>query len=275
MRATTFLVLFVLLHGFAVADISLPRLISDGMVLQRDTKINVWGWAAAGEKISIRINAKSYRTVATADGNWRTSIGPFKAGGPFTMEITGRNSITLHDILVGDVWFCSGQSNMVLTMERVKEKYPSDIGEANFPQIRNFLVPTYSDVTGPRKDLPGGKWVATSPETIYGFGAVAYFFAKALYLKYHVPIGIINASVGGTPVEAWISEEGLKQFPDLVAQVDSYKDTAYVNNLLRDAANRPPAPRADHDAGMESTVKWYDTAYVASGWNKFWLPGYW
>src|SRR5207244_935733 len=107
----------------ALADVSLPKLISDGMVLQRDTRVNVWGWAAPGEKLSIKINGKSYRAVAETDGSWKTSIGPFKAGGPFTMQITGNNTITLRNILIGDVWFCSGQSNMVLTMERVKEKY--------------------------------------------------------------------------------------------------------------------------------------------------------
>jgi sialate O-acetylesterase len=275
MKGALALILFILSQCVARADVSLPKLISDGMVLQRDARINVWGWATPGEKISIKINGKSYRAVAAASGTWKTSIGPFKAGGPFTMEITGNNAITLRDILIGDVWFCSGQSNMVITMERVKEKYPSEIDGANFQQIRNFLVPTYSDVKGTRKDLPGGKWVATTPETVLGFGAVAYFFAKAIYVRHHVPIGIINSSVGGTPIQAWISEEGLKQFSDISEQVHSYKDTAYVNDLLRDAANRPPPPKGDHDLGMESNVKWYDTAYVANGWNKFWLPGYW
>ncbi len=265
----------LLLRSLSWADVSLPKLISDGMVLQRDTKINVWGWASAGEKVSIKFNGRTYHVVTAADGTWKAALAPTKAGGPFAMEISGNNTIKLRDILVGDVWFCSGQSNMVLTMERVKEKYPSDIDGANFPQVRNFLVPTYSDVKQVRKDLPGGKWIATSPETVFGFGAVAYFFAKALYLKHHVPIGIINASVGGTPVQAWISEAGLRQFPDLTEQVRSYKDSLYVNNLIRDAANRPPPPRADHDLGIESSVKWYDTAYVANGWNKFWLPGYW
>jgi sialate O-acetylesterase len=101
-----------------------------------------------------------------------------KAGGPYSMEVKGNNSIIIENILIGDVWFCSGQSNMVLTMERVKEKYPDDIANADFPEIRNFFIPTESDVTSIHKDLPPGKWVSASPENVLGFGAVTFFFAR-------------------------------------------------------------------------------------------------
>ncbi len=259
----------------AHADIKLPKLIGDGMVLQRDTKINIWGWASPGEKISIKFNNKTYRVVASADGNWRVSVAPMKAGGPYSMQITGRNSITVNDILVGDVWLCSGQSNMVLTMERVKEKYATDIAGANFAQIRNFLVPTYSDVFATHEDLPGGKWVVTTPESVMQFGAVAWFFAKTLHDKYRVPIGIINSSVGGTPIQAWISEDGLKAFPEFTDMIKNYKDSSYVNKLIRDAGNRPAAPKPDPDMGMQESAKWYDNSYIPKGWRKFWLPGYW
>lgn len=261
----------------AYADVTLPKLVSDGMVLQRDAKVNIWGWADKGEKISVKFRGKSYRTTATASGEWKIVLAPSKAGGPFTLEITGNNSIVVRDILVGDVWFCSGQSNMVLTMERVKEKYPEDVSSANFPQIRNFLVPTYSDLSEVHKDLPDGKWVTTSPESVMRFGAVAFFFARKIHQKYGVPVGIINASVGGTPAQAWVSEEGLKDLPEFADFVKNYKEAV---------SKRPPtettatvsvadANAPDPDLGLSGSVTWYDTSYVARDWKNFWLPGYW
>ena len=117
------------------------------MVLQRDMKINIWGWASPGEKISLRFNGKKVNTVAGPDQKWLVSFPAMTAGGPFTMTIQGKNEIILNDILIGDVWFCSGQSNMVLPMERLKEKYPDEVAHDSFPEIRNFFVPTVMDVT--------------------------------------------------------------------------------------------------------------------------------
>jgi sialate O-acetylesterase len=256
-------------HG----SVRLPKLISDGMVLQRDAKVALWGWADPGEAITVSINNKTYKATAAADGSWRLRMNEMKAGGPYQMVIKGQNTITLKDIMIGDVWFCSGQSNMVLNMERVKERYPQEIKGASFPAIRNFLVPTYSDVTKTYSDLPGGKWVVTSPETIFEFGAVAWFFAKALYEKHKVPIGIINASVGGTPAEAWISEDGLKEFPDLYSAVGQFKDTAYVAGLMKKSSIKPTTLPTDPDKGIEE--KWSDVDLDTKRWEDFWLPGYW
>lgn len=265
----------IFLFSIASADVSLPKLISDGMVLQRDARVNIWGWADKGEKVSIKFNGKNYQATASATGEWKVVLASTKAGGPYAMEIRGKNSIVLQNILVGDVWFCSGQSNMVLTMERVKEKYPEDVSTADYPQIRNFLVPTFSDVEKVHKDLPQGKWVATTRETVLGFGAVAFFFARKIYEKYKVPIGIINASVGGTPAEAWVSEEGLKKFPDFYSMVQSYKDTAYMRELRDLHAKISYQPDPVPDKGQSGDIKWYDTTYVPKDWHSFWLPGYW
>ena len=204
-----------------------------------------------------------------------------KAGGPYTMEVKGKNTIIINDILLGDVWFCSGQSNMVLPMERVKEKYPDDIADANFPEIRNFFIPTASDVASIHKDLPGGKWIASSPENVPGFGAVTFFFARSIYKEYKVPVGIINSSVGGTPIEAWTSEGGLKEFPQLISRIGKLKDTAYLNPILRAAKRRsltsqgPSINSRSLDKGMSGAKPWYDISYVPEGWHKYWLPGYW
>jgi sialate O-acetylesterase len=204
-----------------------------------------------------------------------------KAGGPFTMEVKGNNSIMIKDILIGDVWFCSGQSNMVLTMERVKEKYPDDIASADYPEIRNFFIPTVSDVTSIHKDLPPGKWVSASPEKVLGIGAVTFFFARSIYNDYKVPIGIINSSVGGTPIEAWISEEGMKEFPKLFERIEDFRDTAFMNPIIRSAGIRNESSKKAfsnsrlEDKGLSGPKPWYDITYVPEAWHKFWLPGYW
>jgi len=260
------------------AQVRLPQLISDGMVLQRDTKINLWGWAAPGEKVRIKFNAKKYAATTGANGKWNVVLPATKAGGPYSMDITASNRITIHDILIGDVWFCSGQSNMVLPMERVKEKYPDEITNAHYPEIRNFFVPTLADVTKVHDDLPPGKWMTANPTNVLTFGAATYFFAKKLYQKYHIPIGIINSSVGGTPIEAWISEDGLKQFPQSAKRLAQFRDTAFMNQIARVAdirkkENSKPVPVTDK--GLIGAKPWYDTAYIAKDWHHFWLPGYW
>jgi sialate O-acetylesterase len=276
----TSLILF-LLSGFARANVKLPVLLSDGMVLQRNTNIIIWGWADPGEKVVVKFNKKNGSTVTDPEGNWKITLPPMKAGGPYTMEVKGKNTITINDILLGDVWFCSGQSNMVLPMERVKEKYPDDIADANFPEIRNFFIPTASDVASIHKDLPGGKWIASSPEKVLSFGAVTFFFARSIYREYKVPVGIINSSVGGTPIEAWTSEGGLKEFPQLISRIRKLNDTAYLNPILRASRRNSEAVQGTSinsrspDKGMNGPKPWYDISYVPEGWHKYWLPGYW
>lgn len=274
------LLLFIL-PLFLQANVKLPVLVSDGMVLQRDTKLIIWGWASPGEKVQVKFNKKSVSVITGSEGNWKITLPPMKAGGPYTMEVIGKNTIIINNILLGDVWFCSGQSNMVLTMERVKEKYPDDIASAKFPEIRNFFIPTASDVTSVHKELPAAKWISSSPENVLGFGAVTFFFARSIYNEYKVPIGIINSSVGGTPIEAWTSEEGLKKFPQMMIRIEKLKDTAYLNPIIRSAAKKTGATGeavfdSRHlDKGISGPVSWFDPSYVPESWNKFWLPGYW
>ncbi|SDI59063.1 sialate O-acetylesterase [Mucilaginibacter gossypii] len=253
--------------------VRLPQLVADGMVLQRDAKVKIWGWADASEKITVNFQHKTYRTVTDESGSWKIALQPMKAGGPYTMEITGNNRITIRDILIGDVWFCSGQSNMVLPMERVKEKYPDEIAKANYPQIRNFFVKTESDVTRQHSDLLPGKWVKADSVTVLGFGATSWFFAKQLYQKYHVPIGIINSSVGGTPIEAWISSEGLKNIQSYHNRIARFSNTAFMDSVLK--KHPEPIEQLDADKGLNEPKPWYDTTYQPHNWHRFWLPGYW
>lgn len=256
------------------AQIRLPRLVRDSMILQRDTKIQIWGWSSANEKITVKFNNKTYKTKADQAGNWSVLLPALVAGGPYMMELTGKNKLTLKDILIGDVWFCSGQSNMVHQLNIHDVTYANEIATANHPAIRQFWIPTMTNLQEARQDFPAGNWKAAVGEDIRPFSAVAYFFAKKLYEKYQVPIGIINASVGGTPIEAWTSEEGLKEMPSMTALIQKNKDTAYVNSTNRAAAaaNRPPVSK---DAGLTANIKWFDPNYQPLGWKPINIPGYW
>lgn len=265
--------LFALME--APAQVRLPRLIRDSMVLQRGARIRCWGWSAPNEKVSVRFNGNSYKTKASADGKWQVWLPPMKAGGPYRMTIDASNHLTLNDVLVGDVWVCSGQSNMVHQMALHSERYASEIANANYPQIRHFWIPTITELQQPHDDLPAGSWKSANPQDVRDFSAVAYFFAKALYDKYHVPIGLINASVGGSPIQAWTSEEGLAAFPGITATIQKNKDTSYINPFHR----RAPAGGNNYskpvDKGLAGTHPWYDTAYVPTHWRPITVPGYW
>jgi sialate O-acetylesterase len=268
-------ILLLLLNLESVrAQVRLPRLVRDSMILQRDTKINIWGWAAKNEKINIKFNNKSYKTTTGSDGKWLIQLPPMKAGGPYTMDIAGSNKLSLKEILIGDVWICSGQSNMVHQMNIHDVTYAKDIADANNPQIRHFWIPTLTNLQGPQDDLPTGYWKSAIGDDVRPFSAVAYFFAKKLYEKYHVPIGLINASVGGTPIEAWTSEEGLKDLSTMQATITKNKDTAYVNGTNRSAFNNAVRPEPN-DLGMLGEKKWFDVSYIPKGWKTINIPGYW
>lgn len=258
------------------AQVRLPRLVSDSMVIQRDAKVRVWGWAAKGETVRVSFKGKSYKTRADHNGNWQLWLSPSKAGGPYRMEISASNKITLNDILVGDVWLCAGQSNMVHYLVLHSERYADEIRRANFPGIRQFRVPTAPNLSGPAEDYSEGSWSAANPRNVLKFSVVAYFFAKKLYEKYHIPIGIINASVGGTPIEAWTSEDGLREFPEIRSLIEKNRDTARVNEINREARrlNQEREKRNADDEGL-SGVPWYDPTFKAENWHSINVPGYW
>jgi sialate O-acetylesterase len=263
--------------SMAFAQVSLPRLIRDSMILQRDKPVKIWGWAAKNEKVKITFNHKIYKTIAAnADGKWNVILPATKAGGPYNMTIAGSNSISLKDILFGDVWICSGQSNMVHQMELHSVRYEEEIAKANNPEIRHFFVPTLAELQHSKDDLPSGNWKAVNPTNVLQFSAAAYFFAKAIYNKYHLPIGLINASVGGSPIESWISEKGLNEFPPLLNNIQRNKDTAYVNSSNRRAfANSASMSQKQEDKGLTGPTPWYDTSYIPKGWHTINIPGYW
>jgi sialate O-acetylesterase len=276
-----FAISLLLIHFFVlektIAQVVLPQIVRDSMVLQRDAKVNVWGWAAVNEKVTVSFNKKKYSTKTNADGKWMIVLFPTKAGGPYSMVIAGKNTITLNNILMGDVWFCSGQSNMVHQMNIHDVTYADDIATANYPEIRQFLIPTNTSLQGPKDNLPAGSWKAAVADGVRPFSAVAFFFARKIYEQYHVPIGIINASVGGTPIEAWTSEEGLTNFPALINTIQKNKDSVYVNDLAKKAAaaNAGRLSMPAQDKGITGSKKWYDLTYIPKGWKTIAVPGYW
>lgn len=255
------------------AQIKLPQIIRDSMVLQRNIKINIWGWASKGEKVSVKFNNKLYKTITDNDGKWMLQLAPMKAGGPYIMELSGKNKITLHDILIGDVWLCAGQSNMVHQMVLHGIRYADEIANANYSQIRQCWVPNTTNLQTPQENLPSGFWKSADSIHVKDFSAVAYFFAKALYKKYRIPIGIINASWGGIPIESMMSEESLQSFPNILAAVEKNKDTAYVNETNRKAFAAMQSMPKPVDKGIAE--KWFDTSYQPKEWHRIAIPGYW
>lgn len=271
--------ILLLLSRTAFCEVRLPVLISDGMVLQRDADVKVWGWAGEGEKVTIDFDGKTYNAAAGADGKWEVILSQLKAGGPYSMNIDASNHITLKDIMIGDVWVCSGQSNMELPMRRVKYRYPETIANSDNPAIRQFVVPHKYNFKEPQEDLKSGRWVSANPKSVLEFTAVGYFFAKELFEKYHVPIGLINASLGGSPAEAWLSEDALKAFPEYLKTAKRFKDNAYINQIVKkdNAVSKAWYNRIQQlDKGLEKGQKpWFDEDYDASEWATMNVPGYW
>src|SRR4030095_13196734 len=253
-RIITTLCFCFVITEMVIAQVRLPRLIGDSMILQRDLKINIWGWASRNEKIRIKFNGKNFKTTANADGKWLLQLPPMKGGGPYIMNIDASNHLVINNILIGDVWLCSGQSNMVHQMKLHSVRYADEIASANYSEIRHFWIPTMTDLSVPHDDFPTGYWKSANPEDVLEFSAVAYFFARRIYEKYHVPIGVINASVGGTPIEAWTSEEGLKEFPNIDATIQKNKDTSYVNSIMI----KLPVDNDKKETDLGMIGSWYD-----------------
>jgi len=268
----------LILANSASADIHLPRLLSDGAILQRDAATSVWGWAEDGEAIEVRLDGKVLATTTTENGEWRVLIPAQSAGGPHEITVTGDTSITIDDVYFGDVWVASGQSNMELPMERVKEKYPDVIATANHPLIRQYKVAKDYDFDAPYKDLPGGQWVASTPESVLNFSAVGFFFAKSISDTRQVPIGIIGNSYGGSPAEAWMSEQALEEYPHYLKVARSYREEGYLQSLL-DANRKIFSDWNENvdriDEGLAAAPNWSASEYDDSGWQTFDLPQFW
>lgn len=193
------------------ADVRLPRVFGSHMVLQQQTEAPIWGWADAGEEITVTLGEAKATTKAGDDGRWTVKLATPAAGGPLQLVVAGKNTVTLDDILIGEVWVCSGQSNMEWAVTQ-SDNPEQEVAAAAFPNLRLFTV-TRSVAEQPQTDVEG-QWQVCAPETIGSFSAVAYFFGRKLHQDLGVPVGLINTSWGGTFAEAWTSRETLAADPD-------------------------------------------------------------
>ena len=239
-----FILLLFVFSSPLLAELSLPHFFSNGMVLQRDREVAIWGMADPGANVTINFKGRQANVWSDADGAWKAKIdsGPADAKGADLLISNGPEVTTLQNVLVGEVWLASGQSNMVFTMNRVPA-YESVTAHANFPEIRMFNAPLVTAVE-PQSDIEG-HWSACSPDTAPGYSAVAFFFARMLHRELDVPIGIIKTAWGGKPVETFTSREALRSLPETRPLVDAA--------VKADQSYDPQKARQRFDAEM---VKW-------------------
>ncbi|MEP3478084.1 MAG: sialate O-acetylesterase [Fuerstiella sp.] len=221
-RILSAVAIFAFMFGStANAELQLAALFSDSMVIQRDQPVKVWGWATAGSEVKVAIDGQQH--IATADdrGKWTTDLSKMPAGGPYTLTVSDdTDTVTIKDILVGEVWLCSGQSNMAMTVARSKNA-AKETANAKHPQIRMFKV-TSGHSMAP-KEKCAGEWTVCRPSTVGNFSATAYFFGRRLHKELNVPIGLINSSVGGTSVESWTSMPAQSKVAAIQPRLDAWK----------------------------------------------------
>ena len=263
--------------SLCMGQLRVAKIFSDSMVLQRDMPVPVWGWANRNEKVTVQFNGQSKTGTAGNDGRWSVQLDPQSAGGPYTLVVSSSpNTVSFHEILMGDVWVCSGQSNMEFAVSGAVNA-AAEIQQADFLQIRHFALP--KDVSQqPLDDLShAAGWQAATPGNVKNFTAVGYFFARELYKQLHVPIGLIHTSWGGTDIETWISREALsgsREFHDLTAQtpllnldsVLSIRNKALTSMVLQ-LQGSLPQPGA--------TNSWKEAATDDHAWPQMQLPSMW
>ena len=216
------------------ADVSLPHLFGDHMVLQREQANPVWGRATPGEKITVKIAKQSHQTTTDSAGNWRVKLSPLPAGGPHVLSIQGNNSVTFSDVLIGEVWICSGQSNMVRPLNSM-DNADVEIVTANFPEIRLISVPNVASQE-PLSDFDG-QWEKCTPQTVANFSAIGYMFGRRIHDAVGVPIGLIDNAWGGSAADAWIPRDVLEADGKYSALLDSWdKNAAAYTDELHAAA---------------------------------------
>jgi sialate O-acetylesterase len=260
------------------AEVKPNSLFSDHAVLQQGCAVPVWGTAKDGERITVAFGGQKVSTTAT-DGKWRVRLEPLAAGGPFTMVISGENTVTISDLLVGEVWICSGQSNMERVLGPQEGMKPNanwerEVAAANYPQIRHFTVAKKTAFAP--VDSIAGHWVVCSPQTVSDFTAVGYFFGRDLLQAGHGPVGLIHSSWGGTPAEAWTGMQTLRKMPDFALSIAELGNAAAelkagTYNYLQKTA----VWYAAHDAGSTQTPAWNASDLDVSSWKPQNLPGFW
>ncbi len=271
MRKTA-IILFALLMGAVVgnAKVRLPQVFQSGMVLQRGTSVPVWGQADAGETVVVKLNKKTVTTVADASGKWRVDLPAMKAGGPYVLEVRGEKPdvILLTDVWLGDVWLCTGQSNMETTLERVSPQYPDELNDSN-AMVRLFHVQYQTNPHQPSADLRPTSWKKLNRENAWRFSSIGYFLGKQLQREKGVAQGIIESAWGGTPIEAWIAADTLKKhFPMYYKQMQLYQNDEYVAAQQRAAGQAEQQWQKILNANDPGLGKYTELNYDDSGWKE-------
>jgi len=276
--AVAFLVAGIAACGSDPAEyVRLPAVFGDHMVLQRDQPVAVWGWASPRGIVSVSIDGQHVEVRTGADSAWRARLPALRAGGPHTLTVAGTDTVRLSDVLVGEIWIASGQSNMEWPLARSRDS-SMEASAASYPNIRIFRV-AHGVSYRPERDVEAVRWSAVTPETVLSFSAVAYFFGRKLHEELDIPIGLIQTTWGGTPAEAWTSASGLRAIPDFtdrLAAIDAYAasgeeapgpqgmQTAWLESLLaRDLGTRSGA------------VPWMEPELDTRGWDAHAVPSAW
>jgi len=265
-RFILFTLLLISQAGFA--QVKLARLFSDHVVLQRQKPIPVWGWAKPKEKVTVTLAGQIQNTKADTSGKWIVRFSPIEAGGPYQMTAVAKSGkASVEDILIGEVWLCSGQSNMEFRVQQA-DNFSEEKKNANFPKIRHFNV-DHQVTIAVQKDLKSGSWQIASSETVGNFTAVGFFFARELFQKLNVPIGILHTSWGGSQVEGWISKEGMlsndelknyaSNLPKTWEEADKQLDAKLRKQLFKDPAINP---------SVSDETKYTTPGYDFSSWVK-------
>ncbi|MDR2954103.1 MAG: 9-O-acetylesterase [Prevotella sp.] len=255
------------------ADVKLPHIFSDNMVIQQNMPVKVWGWADKNEGVEVSFNNQVKKVKADKNGLWSVQFAALAYGGPYTLDVKGKkNAISLKNILVGEVWLCSGQSNMEWTVVNSMNAQ-QEIAAANYPNIRAFNVKKDMSIE-PKQDLDGG-WEVCSPETVGNFSAVGYFFARKLNAELGIPIGIINSSWGGTDVETWTSGDSFFNLPEKFAARYNNLQIGNMEEFIKENEKNKQAYREAqaNDPGMNE--QWYNPSFNTSSWGKMAVPKLW
>lgn len=269
------ILLFFLMPVNMHAQVKLPLLFGNNMVLQQGIPIPVWGWASPGEKVTITLHKTKMSVNANKSGKWMVKLPAMKYGGPYVMTVKGKNLQKFENVMIGEVWVCSGQSNMEFNLVTAKNA-DAEIASSNYPQIRLFTVKKRIAQT-PKDQLDEGLWQDCSPASSPRFSAVAYFFGRTLHEKLKVSVGLINTSWGGTVAETWTSEETISQNSDFASQLSQLKKINlddYAKTIEKEVKERV-GESSSVDLGMKGdTAVWASTDYDDTSWKTMKLPGY-
>ncbi len=261
--------------------VKVHSLFTDNMVLQRDVKVPVWGKAAPGGKVTVLFNGQKHAVTAAADSQWRLHLDPMEAGGPFTLKVFGRDTLRFEDVMVGEVWVCSGQSNMEMPLAGwgQVDNYVREIAAADLPNIRLFQV-NHKLSLRPLWDIDAQGWVKCSPKTVPLFSATAYFFGRMLHQELGVPVGLIHSSWGGTVAEAWTSAGALAQLEDFKPLVEEIQQELLNEGDVKATYEKRLAEwqklvEEKIAAARQETPAWQSPDYNDSSWPKMKLPVLW